>query len=214
MGFENGKLVRVTLEATLGDRSEVNTFHYDLVDGALGATPNDPQTLADLFRDNVRPAWAARYRSRWTIAPVVVVMERDPLHPTDPRSEWSSGAAITGTRATGSDLLPSACAFVVSLKSDHIGRRFNGRLFLGGDQDEGAQSDGVWVAGAITEAESFVATIPRQPDLATGPSSSVANWCIYSRTQRAANLDPYASAITSHVNRAAVHWRRKRANIL
>lgn len=212
MGFTNGHLLRVTLSAQLGSRTEVNTFHYDLVNAPL-SPDNDVQTLADTFRDDVLPTWADFYRPRWTINPVEIVDEFDPLNPTAPRSSWTSGSSGVGTRGGSTDLLPSAVCWVMSLQTAHIGRRFRGRNFIGGDIDEGAQSDGSWVSGAMTEWQAFADLIPVEPDLATGPSDSTANWCVYSRTQRAANLNPYASAITGKTVRPQVFWRRKRAGI-
>lgn len=210
MGFENGKLVRVTLRASLGTQEMVNTFHYDLVDATLEAA-NDPQTLADRFRDDVRPQIATFIRPAWTIDPVVVTEEKDPLNPLDPRSSWTSGAAIAGTSGSSSELLPSFVSPLVALKSTHIGRRFNGRLWLMGNFDEGSQNSGSWATAIMTALTTVMNSVPKQPDLATGASTSTAKWCIYSRTQRAANLDPYASAVDSFVIRPVAHSLRRRA---
>lgn len=213
MGFENGRLVRVTLEAQLGDRSEVNTFHYDLID-ATAEPANSPQDLADRFRDDVRPNWAQLYRPRWTVLPVVVTEEVDPQHPTDPRSQWTSGDPIAGTSTGSTDLLPSATCIVASLLTAKIGRRFRGRIFLGGDRDEGEQSDGVWQSSILDYVnDTLLDSVPFQPDIAGGESTSTANLCVYSRTQRAQNLDPYAEHATSWLTRTSVRWRRKRADI-
>src|SRR5690349_6858349 len=190
-------LVRVTLKATLGDRTEVNTFHYDLVNVGAGADDNDPQSLADTFRDDVRPAWAQIYRPRWTIEPVEVVQEKDPQNPTAPRSSWTSGSAIAGTSSGSDQLLPSAMCIVAKLTTEHVGRRFRGRNFFGGDRGEGEQNDGVWDSSIITYIdEDLLGVVPQQPDISPPLSSSTARWCVYSRTQRAQDLDPYASAVT------------------
>lgn len=213
MGFENGKLVRVAVRAVsnaTGDQ-QVNTFHYDLIDSAIpGENPNTPQTLADLFRDNVIPSFRALYTSSWTIQPVVVAEERDPQNPLAARSEWVSGSALAGLKAAPTDLLPQACCAVAAVSTDHIGKRFRGRLFLGGSIGEIDQSAGVWQSGATTLWTAYMAAIPRQPDLATGVSLSVANWVIYSRTQRAADLDPYASIVQAATVRSKVRWLRSR----
>lgn len=212
MGFENGKLVRVVLRATVGSRQEVLTLHYDLID-AIGGTNNDPQTLADLFRDNVIPVYKTFFRSNWTIQPVEVVEEIDPQHPLDPRSSWTSGTTVAGTNASSAQLLPTASCMIVALKTPHIGRRFNGRMFLGGSWNEDDQNSGAWAAGTLTGVATLLAAIPVQPDLATGPSDSVAHWCVYSRTQRAANADPYASPVTSTIRRPNVRWLRRRQDL-
>jgi hypothetical protein len=210
VGFENGKLVRVTIRATKGGLESVNTFHYDLQDDALQPA-NDPQTLADVFRDDVLAVFKTRFRAAWTIQPVVVVEEKDPLNPTNPRGEWTSGSPIAGTRSGSADLLPSAITSVITLKTASIGRRFTGRLFLGGDFDDDATTGNNWQAGSITENDNFIAAVPVQPDIQDGESSSTANWCVYSRTQRAADLDPYAAHITGHISRSEIHWLRSRA---
>jgi hypothetical protein len=213
MGFENGRLVRVAVRAVsnaTGDQ-QVNTFHYDLVDSAIpGENPNTPQTLADTFRDVVIPTFRALYTSSWTVQPVVVAEERDPQNPLAARSEWVSGSALAGTKAAPTDLLPQACCAVAAVSTDHIGKRFRGRLFLGGSIGEIDQSAGVWQSGATTLWAAYMAAIPHQPDLATGVSLSVANWVIYSRTQRAADLDPYASIVQAATVRSKVRWLRSR----
>lgn len=212
MGFENGKLVRVVLRATLGDRQEVNTLHYDLIDDPLQPA-NDPQQLADDFRDDVIPLFAGRYNARWTIQPVVVVEEKDPLNPNDPRQEWTSGAATPGTATTAGPFAPSAGVVVASNRTEHIGRRFRGRTFIGGDRNQIWMEGNTWVQGWVDGCQALMDAIPRQPDLGGGQSSSVAHWCVYSRTQRAANQDPYASKIVSSVCSSTIHWLRRRENI-
>ena len=189
----------------------VNTFHYDLIDSTYPAHDNDPQTLADRFRDDVRPQIATLIRPSWTLDPVVVTEEKDPLAPLAPRSSWSSGAAIAGTSGDVSELLPSFVSPVVALRSEHIGRRFNGRLWLMMHGSEGSQNGGFWSASILSAFTTIMNSIPHEPDLATGVSTSTAKWCVYSRTQRAANLDPYASPITSYAIRSLAHSLRRRA---
>lgn len=210
MGFDNGRLVRVSLEADFQDRQVVNTFHYDLEGGVFDA--NSVQDLADRFRDDVRPTWAAFFNTSWTIKPVSVVEEKDPQNPSAARSAWESGSDTPGTGTTSSDYLPSFCTAVVTLRTSSIGRRFRGRLFLPGEQSESTQTNGDWSDTQMAVWEAFIATVPKQPDLAEGPSGSQANWCVYSRTQRAQNKNPYAPAITTHVVRRRVHSLRTRAN--
>lgn len=213
MGFENGKLVRVVMravESATGDQ-QVNTFHYDLIDSAVPGEPaNDPQSLADYFRDNVMAPFKAFYGSGWTIQPVVVAQEKDPQNPNAARSEWVSGAAGAGTRTPPSDTLPKAACGVASLLTAHIGKRYRGRTFLGGTLGETDQTAGVWQSGITTLWNAYLAAIPLQPDIATGVSTSVANWCVYSRTNRAADIDPYASAVVSKTLRTQFRWLRSR----
>lgn len=203
--------MRVTLEATAGGDSQVNTFHYDLIDPSFPTRDNDPQTLADLFRDDVVPLWKTLYSSAWTIQPVVVTEEKDPQNPTAVRQQWTSGSAIAGTGTTAGDLLPPQCAVLVKLTTDQIGRRATGRMWLGGSVEEADQANGSWASGYITGIESIIAAIPRQPDLALGLSGASADWSVYSRTARAANVDPYAAPITGHATRTLVHTLRSRA---
>jgi len=212
VGFENGHLLRVTLRAqdTAG-QEQVNTFHYDLIN-AVAEPANDPQTLADLFRDDVRPLWAAQLQGSWTLDPVHIVDEFDPQNPTAPRSEWDSGAPIPGTLSSSSDLLPPGCVPLAKLVTDRIGRRYTGRIFLMGNYNEGSQNGGQWISGFVSGVLTpMLDAIPRQPDIQEGDSTSTANWCVYSRTQRAANLDPYASHISSATLRSNVFFLRRRS---
>lgn len=213
MGFENGKLVRVVVRAVenaTGDQ-QVNTFHYDLVDSPIpGNAANDPQSLADFFRDNVLASFKAMYINTWTIQPVIVAQEKDPQDLLAARSEWVSGTPGAGTRSAQTDYLPKAACAVATLSTDHIGKRYRGRVFLGGSTSEADQSAGVWQSGITTLWNAYLATIPLQPDIATGASASVANWVVYSRTQRAANLNPYASSVVSKTLRTQFRWLRSR----
>lgn len=211
MGFENGKLLRVSMQAVHANgQQHVNTMHYDCVDGIAGNAANDPQSLADFFRDNVVGPFKAMYTNGWTIKPVVVVQEKDPQNPTAARSEWTSGADVAGTRTSSGDDVAFAICAVAGLRTAHIGRRFRGRLFLGGSVQEG-DINGELFNGSINGLrDAFVAAIPRQPDIASGVSTSVCNWVVYSRTQRAQDVDPYANAIVSVTNDRHVHWLRSR----
>lgn len=209
MGFENGHLLRVVLHAVNSNGVEhVNVLHYDLDNGS--GTPNDPQALADRFRDDVMPAYAALYGSSWQIQPIVVEDEKDPLHPTDARSGWTSGTVLAGTRSLSGEGLPIGLCGINTWLTDHIGRRFRGRMFLGGDLREGDQAEGVWGTSITALWDALLAAIPRQPDIAEGVTSAVANQCVYSRTQRAANLDPYASRVVGNIRRARAHYLRSR----
>jgi hypothetical protein len=144
--------------------------------------------------------------------PVTVVEEFDPQNVHAPRGSWTSGSAIPGTKSIiAADLHPSFTCMVVTLRSDHIGRRFTGRLFLGGDWMETDINGNTWNATPLTAATTWLATIPHAPDLVTGASASHAAWCVYSRTQRTESLDPYASAIQSATPRTLVHSLRSRA---
>jgi hypothetical protein len=212
MGFENGHLVRVVLSATAsGGRDQVHTLHYDLQGGVPTDDPNDPQLLADAFRDDVMPAYRALFNGGWTIQPVIVEDERDPQDVLATRQAWTSGSAAVGTRGTASNDLPPGICGVATLLTEHIGRRYRGRIFLGGTLVEDDQDAGNFSSGIIALWQAFLDAIPRQPDIVSGASSSSARWCVYSRTQRAANLDPYASAITGTIIRSRAHYLRSRA---
>jgi hypothetical protein len=209
MGFENGKLVRVILRAATSTDQQVNTLHYDLQDD-FSQPANDPQTLADTFRDDVIPHFITQYSSAWTIQPVEVIEEKDPQNPDAARSSWTSGSETPGTRSESTDLLPRACCTVVKISTDKIGRRFAGRMFVGGSNAEVEQDAGVWSTAQITLVNSLMSAIPLQPDIQDGESTSTANWCVYSRAQRAADFDPYAEHVTGYTIRSLVHWLRSR----
>jgi hypothetical protein len=212
MGFENGRLVRVTVRALAAPKFEqVNTFHYDLIDAELQAS-NDPQALADRFRDDVLPQFRALYTSAWQIQPVVVMEEKDPLNPLLSRKEWVSGTPIAGTRTPAGEVLAFGMCAVATLLTDHIGRRHRGRIFIGGSPDESDVTTNDWRTdvGHWSQVQAYLGSVPLQPDLATGTSSSVAHWCVYSRTQRKENGPDYASKVVSTPLHSRVHWLRSR----
>jgi len=216
MGFENGRVLRVNLRATRSPSMEqVNTFHYDIHDSDL-TLKCDPQKLADAFRDDVRPAFAALYSAAWQIEPVVIVEERDPQDPNAPRSEWVSGSAGVGGRALATESLPHAMCGVATLKTQHIGRRFTGRLFLGGELVEGDQSTGQWLPAITGLWTTYLNAVPKSPDITDAVEVDRCLWSVYSRTQRTpdaahpAGEDPYLSKIVSMPIRPNVHWLRSR----
>lgn len=209
MGFENGKLLRVALRAVDNERREyVNTLHYDLEDVTLG--DNDPQDLADRFRDDVVPLFASLFSPLVLVQPVVVTQEKDPLQPNATRGQWTSGAVVTGSKSLGTDALPHAVCMVATLRTAHIGRRYRGRMFIPGTWSESDQNAGNFENPAIALAQAYVDAIPRQPDIAPVGVTATAKWSVYSRTNRGANIDPYANAVTSVVLRREVHWLRSR----
>lgn len=211
MAFENGRLVRVVLRASSGSDQQVQTFHYSAIDASFPSHDNDMQELADRIRDDVRTYQRARYTNAWTIDPVLVVEEIDPLNPTATRASWTSGSAVAGTKSLSSQLLPTGLCPLVALKSDSLGRRYNGRVFLGGSWAEGDNLNGNvesdWVGFISAEFDN----VPKQPDLATGVSLANCHWVIYSRTARAANQTPYTADVTSFVVRSPFHYLRNRA---
>lgn len=213
MGFENGHLLRVSQEATApGFAPRVMTFHYDLIDATGGLENNDPQDLADRFRDDLRAALQPWFHTNWTLAPVVVTDEVDPLHPTAPRSQWTSGAPIAGTGSSGVDDLPYGVCAMANLRTGLIGKRYNGRSFLSVPLNENAQHGGVLEAAAVTAFQDIYDTVPLEPDIAGGGglSDASANLCVYSRTARAANQDPYASHVTAITVQSSTHYLRRR----
>lgn len=211
MGFEDGKLLRaVTKVQRNADLIyNVNTLHYNLVD-PLGATANSPQSLADVLATALIPKLVLAYDNTWTVMPVEVTQELDPQNPNAARQAWSSGSPTVGSRTGATDRLPTAACGVATLRTEHVGRRHRGRLFLGGTLMEIDQVAGVWQSTLLAIWQNYLDAIPHQPDIATGVSTATADWVVYSRTQRAADLDPYASRIANTVLRSPVRWLRSR----
>lgn len=216
VGFANGMLVRVVIAASFGGGPNhmVNVLHYDLQDATVpGTDNNDPQALADAFRDDVIPTVQANFDSGWTIQPVVVQQEKDPLNPDEVRDGWTSGSAVAGTRTGVGDILPIACCPVATLHTGHIGRRARGRIFLLGPLSEADQNAGTIGSSQLVRYQNFLDAIPRQPDIAPGGgvTDAVANWVVYSRRQRGLNKPGYANAVTDVVLQNQVHFLRSRS---
>lgn len=210
MGFSNGKVVRVVMKAHAGTDVNVNVLHYDFQDDTVTGGENSGQSLADYFRDNVKGSYAGLFSAGWTIDPVVVEQEIDPLDIHAPREAWQSGTASAGTRLPTTDNLPNAMCVLIPLKTDRRGRRYNGRMFVSGEPHEGDQVGGNWTSVWLNTVQAFVDTIPRQPDVSSGPSTSTARWSVFSRTQRLQNKDPYMTAVSSALVQPRVHWLRSR----
>ena len=211
MGFSDGKVLRVTLRATKNQLTQVNVLHYDLQDPITPGDANDPQSLADTFRDDVIPSYRSLFGPSWQIQPVEIVQERDPQDVNAARSSWTSGTAAAGTKSIGSDAMTPGSCVVASLRTAHIGRRFRGRMFVGGEPTEGDANEGVWSSLWLSQVQGFVDAIPREPDIAPALSLATAKWSVFSRTQRAQDDDPYLNAVTSVILRSQVHFLRRRA---
>lgn len=225
MSFENGTIARASFVAThTSGRVQVNTLHYDI---DMGVTAFDwlpgadslgdvLQNLADVLRDDVLGPFKAMYDSGWSVSPVTILEERDPQNLTRARIERSSGAAAGGTNpgVPGGDAMPNATCAVATLRSDHVGRRATGRMFLGGSLFEGHQAGGTWNDTPRAWWNAFLAAIPKQPDVSGAIGvpdfTPVANWVVYSRTNRLANASPYTSKVQSTILRTPVHWLRSR----
>lgn len=209
MWFGTDRILRVVLRATSATDQQVTTLHYVFQDTDTSAV-NEPQPLADAIAAAVLPSYRALYISSWTIQPVEVVDELDPLDPPAARSAWTSGVAAAGTLAATSDYLPAACCLIASLQTDQIGRRHRGRIFVGGSWGEIDQTNGLWNATAIARAKTFTDAIPHTPVAAAAGSTSTCRWVVYSRTaRRLADADYYAPVQTV-VHKSPVHWLRSR----
>lgn len=211
MGFENGRLARCVFEAQQGAQQEVLVLHYDMIGSNVpGQGDGSLQSLANRLADDVLPHWKARFTPAWNILPVVVTDEKDPQNPLAARDQVTAGTSGAGTSTNSGDFMPSACCIVVTVKTAKIGRRFTGRMFLGGDNTEGEAQNSLWTAAKVADTVSWLSNVPLQPDIVEGQSDATANLCVYSRTQRAANEDPYAEHVTGFVVRNVVHWLRRR----
>lgn len=211
VSFETGKTLRVVLRATNADLEQVNVLHYDLND-SNDLQDQDPQALADFFRDNVVQHIQPLLAASWSIQPVLVQQELDPQNPFDPRQEWTSGGVLGGTKAAVGDYLPPGVAVLYRLQSDHIGRRYNGRLWAIGTESEGDQADGIWSSSYLDGVNFYVNAIPKQPDIGPPGSLNKCNWSVYSRTNRAANVPTYLAHVQAAIVRTKVHYLRSRSN--
>lgn len=210
MGFQSGHLARVVLRATNGGNQIVNTLHYDLAGKGLSPGPG-LQALANRFRDDVMTPWKACITPDWTIQPVEVIDEKDPLNPLDVRDQAVAGTAGPGTRLAppSSEVIPIQLCAMATVHTAHIGRSFRGRIFLPPLWSD-AQIDAGVVAGAqLGNYNAFIAAIPIAPDLSTW-TDTTANLCVYSRTRRAANAGSYAEHATSITLDTTVRWLRSR----
>lgn len=211
MGFESGHIARVVLRATNGANEIVSTLHYDLTGNALDDAPS-LQNLADRIRDALVPAWKACIIPSWTVQPVEVIDEKDPLHPDALRSAVASGTAAAGTRLAppSGEVLPIEACGMLTLRTDHIGRSFRGRMFLPPVWSDASIDNGVLAGSQFTNYGAVRTAIPLAPDVVTGPSTATAHLCIYSRTRRARSASDYAAHVSSITLDNTVRWLRSR----
>jgi hypothetical protein len=214
MAFESGWLARVTFRATRGADEVVNTLHYDNDDSST-VFSTSMQELADRLRDDLMDGYRFFFPTDWTIEPVVVTQEKDPQDPDAAREQVTAGpgGAGTGTWTATGDQLPIEMCAMGSERTAKIGRSFRGRIFLPPGWVEGQlTTPGVWLDGAtyFEHCEDWLGSIPLEPDLVTGPSGARCRLCVYSRTRRARDQDPYAEAVTSITLANTVRWLRSR----
>lgn len=212
MGFENGHLARVALVATIPGNEVVNTLHYDLVGDIADPAPT-LQSLADRIADDCLDAYASLFPDGWLIHPVTVVDEIDPRNPGATRDGAIGGSSQPGSGATPSsdNMTPLELCAVATLRTAHIGRRFRGRMFMPPIFSEIYTVDGQLGGARRIAYQSFLNTIPHEPDLVTGVHPLVsAKWVVYSRTQRIQDRDPYATPISDVRLNDKLHWLRSR----
>jgi len=212
MGFENGNVYRVVFRASRAGRDEVNIFHYD-GDNHGDPQVNSGQSLANAVANEALSWFAGLYNANWAIAPVVVTDELDPQNPHKARSQWQAGSISEGIKPTAPNRLASAACVVATLKTAHIGRRYTGRAFVGGDAGEANVAANLWDPAWIDAVHTFIDAMPRVPDVAGPASLATCTWSVYSKTQRAQHLDPYLSPVQTILMRNEVHWLRRRENI-
>jgi len=212
MGFENGSVFRVVFKASKTGRDEVNVFHYDADDGISGGS-NSGQSLANAVANDALSWFRGLYDNSWLCSPVEVTEELDPQNPHAPRGQWVGGVEETGIGPTPTAPLATGHCVVFGLATAHIGRRYRGRVFVGGSPGEIDINGNNWEGTWLTKAAEYVSALPKQPDVAGGITDATCKLSVYSKAQRAALLDPYLSAVTNIETRTAVHWRRSRANI-
>jgi len=203
-------LVRAVFRAFSGDAEQVTTLHYINEDAVVGEEATR-QALANRLRDDCLGPFAALFSTAWTIDPVVVTDEVDPLNPTDPREQVSAGPGASGTQSPSTSPLPLAMCTIAKLLTSNIGRSFRGRIFV-----PGLISETDFVNGAIPNGstyglavQAFLDSIPLEPDIVTGSGTRTA-WVVYSRTRRSRSQSPYWSSISDVSWSTRPHWLRSR----
>lgn len=212
MAFGNGHLARAVLRATQGDAQIVTTLHYDLA-GNVAQVPPSLQALADRLRDDLLAKFAACFIPSWIVQPIEVFDEKDPVNPLALRDSASAGAALAGTRLAppSGEVIPIQMCCMATLRTQHIGRSFRGRMFTPPLWSDAQIDGGVATGAQFANFQALVDAIPLQPDLVTGTIQGTANLCIYSRTRRALNAANYAEHVTSITLANTVRWLRSRA---
>jgi hypothetical protein len=149
----------------------------------------------------------------WTIQPVEVIDEKDPLHPNAVRDAAVAGNPTPGTRFAppANEVVPIEMCGMATLRTAHIGRSFRGRLFMPPVWSDASIDNGVLAGSQLQHYQDLVAAIPLQPDIQLGQNPGGANLVVYSRTRRALNADPYAEHVTSITLANTVRWLRSRA---
>jgi hypothetical protein len=217
MGFVDGHLARAVFSAINGHNQVVNVIHYDMHDTSIpGSAHTSLQSLADHLRDACMTPYKSLFPSNWVIQPIVVQDEIDPQHPGAVRNGAVSGAPANGLMdvPTSGNALPFELCAVATIHTGHIGRRFRGRMFLPPLFSDDAITGQVVDGSKRLSYQNFLDSIPKQPDVVEGvdPIDTVTNWSVYSRTNRAQGVDPYATPVTSYEVRPSVRFLRSRGS--
>lgn len=128
-----------------------------------------------------------------------------------PATLFEKALSVQGTAASGAELPPQS-AMVITLRSNLIGRRHRGRLYLGGF-NESTQTAGTWEPGVQSAFQTYVDDLVA----ALGHSGSNVDWIwgIWSRRYGGEDPGPYNltagwTDIYSAVVRETVHAQRRR----
>jgi hypothetical protein len=132
----------------------------------------------------------------------------------------------TGTLTGGGsspDDLPPQCAFVVTLRSNEIGRSRRGRLYIGGHTED-YQGGGTWTGTFMTNMTNSWNTFMAKYNFPTGTSPTfaltiwserIATGCVQLPGGGHSNVNPSnpddaAIGVYSHTLRSTVHTQRRR----
>ena len=185
--YSSGNRVQITAKGLVQGNLYVNVFHYALNDNW------DGQDLADAFET----AWLDEIKAQQQQVLVYDTVELRDLDAPTIGEDIPISVTCTGT----AELSPLTNAIVMKKKSEQIGRRFNGRAYIGCIQETQYSNGGDIASGTINA----VVAAGENALTLTGPASETANMVIWSRV----DLNSIDVA-TIQVNPTVATQRRRR----
>jgi hypothetical protein len=210
------KLLAVQFRYTVTSDPCRNTFHV-VADEAIWGDVEfiDLPALAESFANEFADPWRDMIESTTpgTFDEVVVSQVPDPRVAGDPYSDGGFTVGQNGTWTVGGDFGPSELCLVASFKTNLVGRRYRGRLYMPpAVRAADYRGESVQLTGG--EYTKYGAAVDALDGLVQGndhPSELEGlDLVVYSRTARLANAENYWARVQTIRRSPKLHWLSRR----
>lgn len=205
--------VQVNIQFTLPNGKIVQNILHGQVAAGFAATAAIAEAVrASIAGSAAWTSWAAFLNSATTFSAVAIKDLRSAGLPL----VFSTGAAVAGTAAAGTNALPADTSVAITLRTAQAGRSKRGRVFLPGLSNLGIATTGAMLATAQTAAVNLVTQFQTSMS-ASGITLSLINPARQAYTGRAGAAIPARAAgvvnVTSITSRSTTLRTQRRRRL-